>query len=285
MEIHAIQTGFVAVKSRQREGAGHGKARLARTFFDRNWSDRLPIYAYAIEHPEGVIVVDTGETARATEPGYFPRWHPYFRFGVREWVEPEEEIGPRLRQLGIEAGDVRKLVLTHLHTDHAGGLHHFQGIETLVTRTELELASGRRGRLRGYPNNRWPEWWNPTPVALSGPPVGPFEASLDLTETGDVTLIPLPGHTPGHIGVLIQEGDSAVLMAGDSSYSQDLMVRGAVDGVAPDERAARDTIDRIQAFCRETPTVYLVAHDPGTAARLERRETVDVGGRSQQSDA
>jgi N-acyl homoserine lactone hydrolase len=35
------------------------------------------IYAFAIEHPEGVIVVDTGETAGVSEPGKFPRWQPF----------------------------------------------------------------------------------------------------------------------------------------------------------------------------------------------------------------
>jgi hypothetical protein len=52
------------------------------------------------------------------------------------------------------------------------------------------------------------------------------------------------------------------------------MLRGAVDGVSPDEQAAQLTLERIHAFLRERPTVYLVAHDPGTGRRLEERETV-----------
>ena len=120
MKVHAIQTGTVAVKARQRSGKGPGPLRLAFTLADRVWTDQLPIYAWAIEHPEGVIVVDTGETARVSDSGYFPRWHPYYRLGVREWVEPEEEIGPRLRAIGISPVDVRWVVMTHLHTDHAG---------------------------------------------------------------------------------------------------------------------------------------------------------------------
>ena len=80
MKIHAIQTGTVAITTNWREGAGHGRVRLAHTLLDREWTEPLPIYAFAIEHPEGVIVVDTGETARTSEPGYFPRWQPFFRF-------------------------------------------------------------------------------------------------------------------------------------------------------------------------------------------------------------
>jgi N-acyl homoserine lactone hydrolase len=107
MKIHAIQTGTVAIKSRQREGVGHGARRQLNTLIDREWTAPLPIYAFAIEHPDGVIVIDTGETARTSDPGYFPSWHPFYRYGLREWVAPEEEIGLQLQQLGIRASDVR----------------------------------------------------------------------------------------------------------------------------------------------------------------------------------
>jgi N-acyl homoserine lactone hydrolase len=149
MKIHAIQTGTVALTTAWREGVGHGKGRLLHAILDREWTEPLPIYAFAIEHPDGVIVVDTGEDARASQRSYFARWHPGLR-AFREWVEPEQEIGPQLERLGIRPGDVRWVVMTHLHTDHAGGLHHFPGNEILVTRTELEYGSGLRGRLRGY---------------------------------------------------------------------------------------------------------------------------------------
>lgn len=134
MKIHAIQTGTVAITTAWREGIGHGRRRLLHTILDRNWTEPLPIYAFAIEHPEGVIVVDTGESARASEPGYFPRWHPVFRLAVREYVAPEQEIGPQLKRLGIGPSDVRQVVMTHLHTDHAGGLDHFPDTEILVAR-------------------------------------------------------------------------------------------------------------------------------------------------------
>jgi hypothetical protein len=166
MKVHAIQTGTVAVKERQRSGTGPGPLRLPVTLADRDWTEPLPIYAWVIEHPEGVIVVDTGETARVTTPGYLPRWHPYYRLGVKEWVEPEQEIGPQLRGIGIGPDDVRWLLMTHLHTDHAGGLGHFQGAEILVTRPEFENASGTLGKLRGFLPHRWPEWFSPMLVDL-----------------------------------------------------------------------------------------------------------------------
>jgi glyoxylase-like metal-dependent hydrolase (beta-lactamase superfamily II) len=275
MRIHAIQTGTVAVTTAWREGVGHGRARLLHTVVDRNWTDRLPIYAFVVEHPEGVIVVDTGENAGASVPGYFPRWHPGVH-AFREWVEPEQEIGPQLRRLGITPSDVRWVVMTHMHTDHAGGLQHFPRNEILVTRAEIEYGSGLRGRMRGYvANSRWPDWFRPNVIELGPEPFGPFPQSTRVTRAGDVTLVPLPGHSPGHIGVVVEDGDHSVLLAGDSSYTEELMLRGQADGVGADDDAERLTHERIRAFAAETPTVYLVAHDPETGIRLAERRVVE----------
>lgn len=274
MKIHAIQTGTVALTTAWREGVGRGRRRLLHTILDRQWTEPLPIYAFAIEHPEGVIVVDTGETAGASGDGYFTRWHPGVRaFRVR--VEPEQEIGPQLASLGMRPSDVRWVVMTHLHTDHAGGLRHFPDNDVLVTRTELEFASGLRGRLRGYvANTHWPPRFDPTLLELPPEPFGPFPRSLQLTKAGDVTLVPLPGHTPGQIGVLVEDGDHTVFLAGDSSYTQELMLRGVADGVGADDEAERHTHERIRDFAAAHPTVYLVAHDPETPGRLAERRLV-----------
>ncbi len=274
MKIHAIQTGTVALTTSWCEGVGHGRRRLLNTLLDREWTEPLPIYAFAIEHPEGVIVVDTGETARVAEPGYFPRWSPFFRFAVRERVERDEEIGPQLERLGIGPSDVRWVVMTHLHTDHAGGLQQFPNNEILVSRTELECAAGLRGRLRGYVNKPWPEWFAPSLVELPPVELGPFPASLSLTRAGDVTLVPVPGHTPGQLAVIVEDDGRSIFLAGDSSYTEDAMLRGAADGVGADEDAERLTHERIRAYAAATATVYLPSHDPETAVRLAEGRTV-----------
>jgi N-acyl homoserine lactone hydrolase len=285
MKIHAIQTGTVALTSSWRAGVGHGRRRLLNTLLDREWTEPLPIFAFAIEHPEGVIVVDTGETARVAEPGYFPRWSPFFRFAVREHVERDEEIGPQLERLRIEPGDVRWVVMTHLHTDHAGGLPHFANSEILVSRTEMQYATGLRGRLRGYVNKPWPAWFDPTLVDLPSNELGPFPASLPLTQAGDVTLVPVPGHTPGQVAVIVEDDDHSVLLAGDSSYTQAAMLRGAADGVGADEVAERLTHERIRAYAAATPTVYLPSHDPETGVRLAQRQTVGSVERTDASES
>jgi glyoxylase-like metal-dependent hydrolase (beta-lactamase superfamily II) len=276
VKIHAIQTGTVAITTAWRDGVGHGRMRLGHTLLDRDWTEPLPIFAFLIEHPEGPILVDTGETAAASQPGYFPRWHPVFRRAVRERVAPDEEIGPRLRRLGLAPGDVRRVVMTHLHTDHAGGLHHFPDAEIVVSRDELAYARGLLGRVRGYPNHRWPSWFDPTLVDLTPDPYGPFPRSLRLTREGDVVLVPLPGHTPGHVGVVVEETDQSVLLAGDSSYTQEHLLRDSVDGVGPDERAQHATHRRILDLAAQRPTVYVVSHDPQSGTRLDQRRSIEA---------
>jgi hypothetical protein len=95
VRIHALKTGTVRVKPSQRVGRGRGSIRQLNILLDRSWTESLPIYAWAIETVDGVIIVDTGETAQTREPGYFPRWHPYFRLAVRLDVTPEQMVRGR----------------------------------------------------------------------------------------------------------------------------------------------------------------------------------------------
>lgn len=61
MTIHAIQTGSVRIKRSQVRGSGHGMRRRLRVFTDPEWTDWIPTYAWLIDRPEGIIVVDTGQ--------------------------------------------------------------------------------------------------------------------------------------------------------------------------------------------------------------------------------
>jgi N-acyl homoserine lactone hydrolase len=280
--IHAIRTGLVQVRRPQMASRGSGPARLAHMLFDEDWSEWLPIYAWVIEHDEGIIVVDTGETARVHERGYHPRWHPFYRRAVHFSVHPEEELGPQLRDLGIGARDVRHVVLTHLHTDHAGGVVHVTGSRVWVAREELARARGVTGRIGGYLPHRWPKWWQPEFVRFDRP-FGPFEEAMSLTRRGDVLIIPTPGHTPHHVSVVVC-GDPSYLLAGDTSYNQSLLVAGTVDGVSPDPRVTRRTYARILALARERPLVYLPSHDPESAIRLADRDVLNADSMSSQAD-
>jgi glyoxylase-like metal-dependent hydrolase (beta-lactamase superfamily II) len=224
MKVHAIQTGFVRIKTAQVEGRGHGLSRRLAIFTDTNWTEWLPTYAWAIDHPEGVIVVDTGQGAHLLESG--KSLHPYVRWEVVFRIEREQEIGPQLRALGIASRDVKRVVLTHQHMDHDGGLVHFPESEILVASGELQTARGYLGRLRGYLRHRWPSWFDPKPLSLAAESFGPFAASRRLTQAGDVVAVATPGHTADHISVVVRDGGIDYFLAGDTSYNEDLMLEG-----------------------------------------------------------
>ena len=82
-------------------------------------------------------------------------------------------------------------------------------------------------------------------------------------------VVPTPGHTPGHVSVIMQ-GAPSIFIAGDASYTAELLKEGVVDGVSPDEGVARRTNQQILALAREQPLVYLPSHDPQSADRLAR---------------
>jgi Metallo-beta-lactamase superfamily len=250
LRVHAIQTGRVRIKRRQVEPVATGTRRRLDTLRDRQWSDWLPILAWAIEHPDGTIVVDTGESARVNEPGYLPRWHPYYRLGVRFEIAPEDEIGPQLVGLGIDPAD---------------GLHHLPNARVLVTAREQHAAAGLRGRLGGYLLDHLPPGLRTATLDLAPDPTGAFAAAAPVAD--GVRAVSTPGHTPGHVSVVV-DGDPPLVIAGDATYRLDLLMDGRIDGVAPDDAAARDSVRRLRSFVQETGAVCLPTHDPGSAERL-----------------
>jgi glyoxylase-like metal-dependent hydrolase (beta-lactamase superfamily II) len=270
--IHLIQTGSVKVKVSQTRRQGSGG--IGKVLFGRTWTEWLPINAWVIEHAEGIIVVDTGETARTSESGYFPGWQPYFKLAVRMNVKPEEEIGPQMRASGLNPEVASKVILTHLHTDHAGGISHFPNSEYLVSPDEYQNAQGFAGMMQGYLPNHWPEWFAPSFIQFDSDPFGPLEESYPVTKAGDVVIVPTPGHTPNHVSVIVKIDGISYFLAGDTSYYEALLLERQPDGVSPDAGAAVRTLDKILRYAEVEPTVYLPSHDPLSGDRLRHARTL-----------
>ena len=243
MRVHCLSTGRVREKRGERG---------VRRYLPGGWREAtLPVNVFAVEHPAGICVFDTGQTARAAAPGYFPRWYPFYRLARFE-LGPDDEAGAQLRRSGIDPGRVRWVVLSHRHTDHAGGLSAFVRATLVLSRVEWRRAQGLRGRLRGYLPLEWPGG----PVVLAGPAQPPgraFAWKHDLAGDGTLTVVPTPGHTPGHIALVVRDGDRTLLLGGDVAHD-----RAALPGGAPD----------VAAWCERERAEPLLTHDPGACARV-----------------
>ena len=275
VKIHALQTGTVILKKAHRKLVGPPALRLLTTILDWRYTQPLPIYTWLIEHPEGLMVVDTGENAGVMQKDYFDTDYEYRfaqRFGrmFKFNVPREQEIGMQLKAMGINSRkDIRWVVLTHLHADHVDGLRYFPNAEILIALAEFSRTS------RAF--CRWPIWFRPSMlVEYHDGPVGAFSTSHAITRVGDVRLVPTHGHTFGHQSVLVQDGDTDVFIAGDAAFDEGQVQRGEVAGIVADVALARHTLQTIRKHAAERPTVILPTHDPEAAMRLERRTTTEV---------
>lgn len=264
LRLHLIQTGWVAVKQTHRHLRGPAALRFPAIMADRRWTGWLPIVAWVIEHPEGMIVVDTGETARMLTPDHAAAcsagdaW--FYGRNLRFALTLEDEIGPQMRRFGLDPGAVDRVVMTHLHSDHMGGMGWFPGARFHISARDID---GHLGALTCHlpPRSRR------VPVAMDGPGIGAFAASRRLTRDGAVRIVPTPGHAPGHQSVRIEADGRAVLLAGDAAFTLDQIERGQMAGIVTNPSAARATLATLRA---ETAagTVILPSHDPANHRRL-----------------
>lgn len=256
MEIRCVETGRVRVKS--------GERGISRYLIDRWSSTTLPVQCFLVEHERGWCMFDTGQTPRASMRGHFPRWQPFFRLARFE-LGPDEAIGARLRQMGIPSGGVRWVVLSHLHTDHVGGVGDLRGAEVVVASREWERAQGLAGKIRGYLPDLWPHTVRPTLIELDGPPVGPFPATYDLAGDGRLLVVPAPGHTAAHIALLIRDVDGDVLLGGDMAESwADLRLRDPL----------------VAEWCEAIGVSFVAAHDEAAGSILAARSRRSSCGKS-----
>ncbi|MDZ4765696.1 MAG: N-acyl homoserine lactonase family protein [Chloroflexota bacterium] len=274
MNIHALRCATVTVKQ------AHRRARLPTValryldiFLSQQFTEPLPVWTWVIEHPEGIIVIDTGENIRVFEPDYYSSVNAFVHQRLLKLqldFRAEDQIAPQLVRLGIQPADVRWVIQTHLHTDHSGGLHAFPNAEILIAGAEWRQPLG------AVPE-QFPRWLAPTLVDYTDGAYHAFPRSQRLTKAGDVLIVPTPGHTLGHQSVVLELGDKAIFFAGDASFDQAQVREGAISGIAIAGGQARTTLTHIRQLGQRIPLVYLPAHDAGTADRLAARQVTDFG--------
>lgn len=253
IRVHVLDTGRVKIHTRQVDAHPRDALRLPATLLDRRWTGWLAVWSFAIEHPDGTVVVDAGQDPASAAPW----WDVYSHVAVRFDVTPADALDARLAGAGLSASEVRHQIFTHLHGDHVG-TGPLPGVRPTVSADEWRAATRPGARLRGYMHPGFPA----DPSLLDG--------DHDLYGDGAIRILATPGHTHGHQSVLVTPPDGPqVLIAGDAVYSEAALLRGGIDGVGVDARKARASIARLQDICRTEPTVVLPTHDTGARERLE----------------
>jgi glyoxylase-like metal-dependent hydrolase (beta-lactamase superfamily II) len=273
LRVHHIQTGYVAVKNAHRSFNGPDGLGIPAIASDTTWTEWMPITVWVIEHPEGVIVVDTGESYRAlSDPNYFacdPGTQFFYQSFLRFALRPEEEIAPQLATIGIRPADVRWVVQTHLHGDHVGGLAAFDRAEIIVSGLDYPTSQGT------LPCH-YPDWLEPTLSRFEGGALPGFKRVMQLAD--NVFIVATPGHTAGPQSLLLEDEGLSYLFAGDTSFNEDQLLTDGIAGIASEPATSRTTFANIRAYAAAVPTVYLPSHDPALRTRLQGRRTVSITG-------
>jgi len=276
IKITAIETGKAICKTAQVK-AKDGRSPIGRKidiFRNKKFVDPLPILTFLIEHPEGKFLIDTGDTAKNSVPGYLPTWNPFFTKMVSIRVAPVEEVGHQLHQLGVNpTTDIEAVILTHFHHDHAGGLDHFPHTKIIGSLENWNECQSVKGKIAGYLPQRMPIWLKPELIEFSTNPVANFPASYPITKDGRIFLVPTPGHCTGHLSVVVRDTDMTYFIAGDASYNEENIRNEKTDGVTFKPEVALKTLQNIKAFATNEPTIVLPCHDPNSITRLKNRQT------------
>lgn len=176
---------------------------------------RLVAHCLLVERADGLTLVDTGiGTGDIADP---KRLGQPFRALVGPVLDATETALARVRALGHQPEDVTDIVLTHLDLDHAGGLGDFPQARVHVFEDELDRALDppMRDKAR-YVQAQWahgPQWVR---HQVHGDEWFGFDSVTVLGD--DVLLVPLRGHTHGHCGVAVKDGERWLLHAGDSYF-------------------------------------------------------------------
>jgi N-acyl homoserine lactone hydrolase len=245
---------------------GNGISRLRAGL--RAGDDALdsPCLAYVVRHPSaGPILIDTGlhaDARRDLRRDFGLPMGLLFR-GIRPAVKP---FDVQLRELEVEPESVQSALMTHLHVDHTSGMRLLPNARFTCARAEWEAARGRFAAGRGYVRRHLPtrERMNLVDFATGGEAFGPFEKTVDFLGDGSIRLLYTPGHTPGHLSVLLRlEGGRQVLVVGDAAYTLRSIDEGILPMITVDDEASVRSLRALAAFADQEPGAVLVpSHDP-----------------------
>jgi glyoxylase-like metal-dependent hydrolase (beta-lactamase superfamily II) len=220
-----------------------------------------PVYNLVIDHPEATILWDTGSHPDAGD-GHWPSdlYDAFEHFDAAEHPLPEA-----LADVGYGIDDVDAVVQSHLHLDHAGGLHNFAGTDVPVFVHEEELQYAYYSACTDEGSDAYVR--------------ADFDHDLNWqvvhrhreTHFTDVEFVHLPGHTPGLLGTVLHLDDETVVLAGDQAYVRANYEDGVPMGgdLLWSKRDWAESRHLVRELERRHDATVFCGHDPADRTRIE----------------
>jgi glyoxylase-like metal-dependent hydrolase (beta-lactamase superfamily II) len=181
-------------------------------------------------------------------------------------MDAGQALPAQLRERGLDPSAVRAVVMTHLHVDHASGISEFPGATFLVSRAEWDAAADQ-GPTHGYVRRQFDHAFDyrlldfeataSSVMSFSG-----FARSFDVFGDGSLRVVYTPGHTLGHMSVVLRTARGEVLVAGDAMYLRRTLADTHLPYRTEDEHLFRRSLREIRRYADETPGALIIpGHD------------------------
>lgn len=234
---------------------------------------KFPSLVGLIRHPQhGVILFDTGYTRRFfDETEAFPA--RIYRETTPVVFREEEGIATQLRARGIDPAEVKLVLLSHFHADHVAGARDLPNARFVCYESAWRQLCGLTGfaalRQAFLPGLLPPDFASRVQAVEALKLVElparlrPFETGADLLGDGSVVVVPLPGHAPGHFGVVIATEPAPTFLVADAcwlsrSYRELLFPSPLAYLIFDDAAAYKTSLERLHALHKASPQVAIL---------------------------